>query len=368
MTNISKSDIPEIKSLAEYEGHSFEVRADYGLRVDRESHNSNNLSEPAIFATHAKKDLSQFNSYAMRLYYTTNRSLNSSYVKRSVNAKIVDLPTVQKKMNDLLEPIMLDLLMDKFPTKKDWRNIHKHFEYDGIGTKYDRTVSRQIETHSNIIQIYQFSQFLSKTRAMIFEKHSKMFTRTNQRNNDNRVTHFSTTYSQKPHHSHHDVMIYTDANYFIRLERFWKHAINTLESILNKHGPIKKDMEWLVYHIVNNDIGLHVLFDNLSLECELSWLSKLNPQNKLEIIEKPFFADLAPLEWFDASRGVNKLETFVQTFNDTDMSPVLQQYKISKQFMRSRMHMMALQSALAYFRGRYRYAWGLIMNEIQRQF
>ena len=71
--------------------------------------------------------------------------------------------------------------------------------------------------------------------------------------------------------------------YVMRERRFWKDAVRVLSRWLEGGGRIRRQKEWLLYHIVNNDVGLHVLFDNLSVECESRWLETPDTRSAGEI-------------------------------------------------------------------------------------
>lgn len=96
-------------------------------------------------------------------------------------------------------------------------------------------------------------------------------------------------------------------------------------------------MGWLVYHVVNNDIALHVLFDDLSTEYESRWYKHLPPEEKIQIAGIPGIpSDPYFFTRDDAKNGISEFKKFIREFEDVQIPSTLSKYKISTPAMKRR--------------------------------
>ena len=77
--------------------------------------------------------------------------------------------------------------------------------------------------------------------------------------------------------------VFADHAYIKRQKKFWEDALTYLSKWIEEGNAIRPNNEWLVRHIVNNDIAMHVIFDNLSLICEMNWFEKLSNKTQYEV-------------------------------------------------------------------------------------
>jgi len=373
-TNLqSNSNFSKFANIEEYEAQSFEKRRVHGISVDRSSQNliANCMSN--LMKIKNEKDSEKHPSFFEIECYASSRELNSWHTKRQANAKIVDLPSVHEQLIDLARPVLLDLFMSDQPTAKDLKNLSDDISdsIDGIsnGKPHEKTVRRRMNYFANVVGSFPGVRLKLRNQDGSIEIYPKFPDRKDQSNDDKRLKSFVTNYSLPSLREHLDTKDYVDFNYFIRLKKFWKDMLFLLEEILNKYQPIQKEMDWLVYHIVNNDVGLHVLFDDLSLECELKWFHRLKPETQIQIAGTPMDgSEPYPFTPEDAKKGISELRSFVQEFETVNMPTILNQYKISQKIMRRRIHEMALESADEYHRTKFYGAYNSIMDEIDRTF
>ena len=171
---------------------------------------------------------------------------------RLINAHTVGKANFRKQMVELFKPIMIDLLDGQPSTLRDLNRITN-----------SRQARRTFDAHSPILQ--------ARGQAR-----------------DRRVKQYDTVYNGSwggymPMMEHRlrartdfDMVVLADAAYVKRQRQFWEDSLKVLSEWLRSKQESGENIalqnRWLIHHIVNNDIGLHVLFDNLSLKCELRHL------------------------------------------------------------------------------------------------
>lgn len=359
-------DLPPSFDLSEYEKQSFDKRAIQGIHMDRSTLNFFHVLPRIGFANNVSEKRKGLADMGFRMLYGTNRK--NIWYKRKINARIVNLPRIHTQMINEAKPVLLDIFMDVTPSDKDWKNMCEVpvKEIEQGKKSHEKTIRRRKSEYQDIVGSFPiFRQKLIKPDGT-FEMHPKIPQRKYQSDNDNRLNEFITSYSYPPFgQTNFDVKDYVDFNYLIRLKKFWKSTLLILNEILTKHR-LRKEMDWLVYHIINNDVGLHVLFDNLSLESELKWFRTLKDP-EFQSIPPPFFdVDPYPFTPLDARNGILEIKKFVQEFEDAEIPPALESYKISQKTMRKRMYELALHAADAYHKSKNYKQYELIMDEIDR--
>ncbi len=331
-------------NIFEYEKQSFEQRVQQGLLMDRSTLNLFHIVPRMGFGNDADK-MNGFKDMGFRMLYEDNRQ-HPGY-RRKINARLVNSSKVHKQIVNAAKPILLDIFMESTPTDKDWKNLS---EILGKNKKsHDKTIRRRKTQYQDLVAP------LPKTKKNLSGK-------------DKRPNPFITSYSQPSFGKLSlDTRNYVDYNYFIRLKKFWKDVLLVLEEILDKFG-LRKEMDWFVHHIVNNDVGLHVLFDDLSLERELCWFKTLKTV-ELKSLSLPLFGiDQYPFTSDDAKKGISELKNFIEEFDKTKIPSALCSYKISQKTMRKRMYEIALYSADGYHTSGNLPYHELIMNEIDKKF
>lgn len=338
-----KNPIP-ISDICEYEKQSFEQRVKQGLLMDRSPLNLFHGISRMGFGDNAEK-IEGVKDMGFRMLYQNNRQ-DPGY-RRSINAKLVNSTKIHDQIINLTKPVLLDIFRKSFPTDRDWKKLSEIPGKDK--PSHEKTIRRRKK---------QFPELINPLPKI----------RNNQNEKDSRLNSFVTSYTQLPlGNPKFDVRNYVDCNYFIRLERFWKDTLEVLREIMEKFG-LEKEITWFVYHIVNNDVGLHVLFDNLSLECELRWFKTLKT-GELTNLSLPLYGmDPNPFTIEDAKKGISELRSFIHEFDKLEIPSSLCFYKISQKTMRKRMYEIALHAADGYHcQGNFQ-QYELIMQEIDRIF
>lgn len=195
--------------------------------------------------------------------------------RRHINKMLVDNKTVSEQINELVCPVLADMLCKETPTVKAWKQF----------SKKDKQIQRNKKRFPRLIQydkdpkiIHEFHDGSTNSFYQLphrFERDVNL--------NDRRVERFTTPYSATPNLTRHyfDSLSFMDAAYVTRQKQFWHEALRVLSSLMS--GGIRPEKEWLVYHIINNDIAAHVIFDNLSMECEMNWFSNSKHSNNKRI-------------------------------------------------------------------------------------
>ncbi len=304
--------------------------------------------------------------------FRMQRLLDNFHLKRRINAKIVDSSTVNEHMVRLAEFIFLDMLMSRTPTAKDLKSISRRVSSDGDShmPRAEKSVRRIVDYYPNITNLRPLFYLILRNKDGSYSRYPNLPNRENPKKSDRRLKDFMTPYSfPQAGIARLDTKCYVDANYLVRLERFWKDMLNLVTQVLENYGPIRKEMDWLVYHIVNNDIGLHILFDNLSTECEARWLlRKLPPDARMRLLQPfPYIYDPYVPTKLDMARGVSKLKGFIREFEEVRIPPALQPYKVQPRIMRHRVYELSLYAADAYHAREDYEMYDCIMEEIDNQ-
>lgn len=359
-------------NLENYESQKLNQRVQQGLKIDRSAQNSLDQFFLNMFNLKNNKDLNAFSEMNREMIFRTNRSVNNKFV-REINEKIVDSPLVHDQLVELAKPVMLDLLMSVKPTKKNLKQIpitsNSQNESSKKSFPHDKSVRRSFAYFPNVLGESPGIRIRYRNPDGTFEEFPKIPNRDDQTEDDHTQKNIFTNYSLEQIRGSFNTQNYLDPNYLIRLKKFWKSMLRLLEEILATHGPLRKDMDWFVYHVINNDIGLHVLFDNLSMECESRWVKRLNVENEFQMAGIPFFADNPT--WFDpinVRKALCELATFSKEFGETEMPLAFSQYRISERTMKKRMYEIAYDVAEGYHRAGKLEQSTLIMDEIDKIF
>ena len=337
--------VTSFADVFEYEKQLFEQRANQGLEMDRSQLNFFHAFPGIGFANNDKDRMDAFSNMSMTMLYEMNRQ-NPTY-RREVNARLVNLPKIHNDIINMAKPILLDIFKQSISTDKDWKSLS---EIPGENRpSHEKTIRRRKARYKDVFPPFNIKEKLSSK--------------------DKRVNLFTTSYSGPAFGTARlDTRNYVDYNYFNRLKKFWNDVLYILEEILNKFGPIKTEMDWFVYHIVNNDIGLHVLFDDLSFQSELSWFKTLEG-SELKCTELQFLCnDPHPFTPNDATNGILELKKFIQEFDKKKIPSALHPYMISQKTMKKRMYEIALHAADRYNVSGNRQLYELLMREINRIF
>ncbi len=198
--------------------------------------------------------------------------------RRRINEKISNAKRIQERINALGEMVILDLLDRNRPTVKklgelseyterQHRRIEEEYCRDAVSFGFSR-IRLELRKEDGTVDAYP----KRLERARIGKKQ------------DRRVKPIMTPYSRPPERPRvFDPMVFVDAAYLGRENRFWRHATRFVSRFLESE-TLRPEKEWLVYHIVNNDIATHVIFNGLSEECEKRWFGGLGTREKLKII------------------------------------------------------------------------------------
>ena len=304
-----------------YKDHPLSQRIQHGLTLDRSSDHSTAHFGPFM----ASEGFSIVRFDIMSYMFQRSRFWQT---KRIVNARIADLNNIHKQMIELLEPVLLDLLGDIQPTAKDWKSLSE---------KGEKQARRTEEAYPHVVHP------LNGGVKVIVRKADGTCTVFPQKiarrgSSDGRSKEITTNYSSPSRGSRgFDFKVFADEAYIRRQQRFWEGALLILSKWLERGNRIRPEKQWLVYHIVNNDIALHVLFDNLSVECETRWFANLSDRTRHKITGMPEGKHKALLSseddillyakasiayaqhaytMSDAEKAVNELERFATNFGE----------------------------------------------------
>ena len=331
-----------------YEDQPFSQRVQHGLAVDRRGNHS-----MAHFFNDAWESMKSTEAGHPRplikpgmMYKCYRRFWNT---KRSVNAKIADLVNPHKQMIELFRPILLDLLLDRQPTAKDWK---------GMSDKNEKQVRRTEEYYPHIVgRLKDDVKLLLRNRDGTFSAYPKKIVR--KGNGGDRIKEITTAYSSPPvYPTIFDQRVFADDAYARRQRKFWHDAIRILSTLWEEGHKVRSGQYWLMYHIVNNDIALHIIFDNLSLECESRWFENLSEDAQREIYyahskvydENAFMELGLPLPYDfsldHAKKAVREHESFVAAFRE-EIPDNLQRFMISQPKMKNRVYDLIIEAAAA---------------------
>ena len=263
-----------------YEDQDLAERIRHGQTVDRQASNSMSLFTGQMWNAMKSKNSSLLFDSATPYRYS--RGLHW-WTKRQANAKLAGKTNIHKQMLMGWYAVMLDLLADRQPTVKDWKMLTG---------KDDRQTRRARGYLPHVVHNYDGILRLKLckpdgTSTFIPPKDIR------ERPGDKRVRRITTNYSL-PRTGRHDfdLKAFTDPAYIVRQRAFWEDALKGLSKWREDGNEVCRDNEWLVRHMVNNDIAMHVIFDNLSLECETRWFEGLNAETQFEVVGG--FYDMPP--------------------------------------------------------------------------
>ena len=328
-----------------YEDQPYGQRLEQGLTVDRGLDNSKAYHSMNLFATMTRKMPADPLFWLTVLYRARRR--NDWNTRRWANARMVDLTNAGKQMVELFTPILLDMLSADPPTSKDWKRISE---------KGEKQVRRTEEYYRHVVGKPNGGIRLAiRNEDGTISTYPKRIVRDDV--GDSRVAEIATLYSHPTAgYTSFDPRAFADEAYVRREVRFWKSALHVLSRWLEGGGRIRPQKEWLLYHVVNNDIGLHVLFDNLSVECESHWMKTLDAKSQAEFcngsirifdeegdkclggtIPDPYGLD-------NAKKAVNEHESFLTNF-ETEVPENLRRFMIPQDKMRERIRDLILEAA-----------------------
>ena len=240
-----------------------------GLRVDRRADNRFGYFTHELFKLmeSGKRSLPLSDPY---LDYTLSRSW-SWQTRRQANRRLEDNKQVRSQMIRLWEIVMLDLLGDGQPSVKRWKKQSGH---DDRLTRRTRGYYPHLVGDMSIVEMVVGGKDGTRTIPVNTVR---------EQPKDERIKALSTAYSFRSHFPRSfDLRVFADAAYIRRQKKFWKDVLIVLSKWLDGNR-VHPDNEWLIYHIVNNDVAMHVLFDNLSTECESRWFKGLRGRTKYEV-------------------------------------------------------------------------------------
>ena len=265
---------PKIElDLDKYEKQSFMERVDEGLTMDRSSSIS-------IAGWHRDMwDSREFAPSTFMIPMLRAKRRMSWPARRRINAKIRGLSNIHKQMDGLLEHILYDLLSATQPTVKD---CNRESGKDG------KQARRIREKYGHIVSCPRANPILRHASEMR-EAYPGM-NRRNVAEKDDRIRPITTQYSfPGMGTASFEPRMLLDAAYVCMERMLWGKALGVLGGILGSSG-ILPARSWLAYHIVNNDIAMHVIFDNIAQECEIEWL-KNSRQEAMKVITGMYYGD-----------------------------------------------------------------------------
>lgn len=271
MTGSGSSDGPT-DPVAEYEGQNLSERMRRGLKVDRHNSIVNSYIADSLGKVRESDDPGPPPDPG-RFYYGASRN-RLWQTRRQANARLADKTNTHKQMLMCWGAVMLDLLADHQPIVNDWVSV--------VG-KGDRQTRRTKKYTPNLVHdldqiakwvVYKQDGTRSATPLKPVRESPK----------DERVQRITTPYSSPGEiRAEFDLEVFADHAYIRRQGRFWEDALECLAEWVGKGSAIRPDSEWLVRHIVNNDIAMHVLFDNLSFVFEVKWFEGLSDKTRHEV-------------------------------------------------------------------------------------
>ena len=255
---------------AGYEDQDLFTRMRHGVTVDRRA---NNVWSGIVSQIMEMKEtgVSSPVCHPAALYNMSRDRLWQT--RRLANARLMDKPRIHGQIMMAWDASMLDLLADRQPTVKDWSKV---------AGKDDRQTRRAREHAPNLVQdmgvpTYQVVRGPDGTAKTPLKtaRESKQ---------DERLQPITTPYSSPAMLvDSFDLKRFADYAYVVRQKRFWKDALRVLSRWMGDGNAIRPDSEWIVRHMVNNDIAMHVIFDNISRELEARWFKGLSEQTRCEV-------------------------------------------------------------------------------------
>ena len=330
---------------ATYGDQPYSQRVEHGLTVDRSRDNSKAYLDMNFFAM-MEGGMPPAPMFFPITQYRMRRRGDWN-TKRWANAQMVDLTNVRKQMVELFTPILLDMLSNDPPTTRDWKKVSE---------KGEKQVRRTEGYYQHVVGRQNGGVWLRlRDKDGIITSYPKRIVRNDI--GDSRVAEIATPYSYPAvGGASFDPRVFADEAYVRRERRFWKDAVRVLSRWLEGGGCIRRQKEWLLRHIVNNDIGLHVLFDNFSVECESRWLKTLDAESQakfcngsLRIFDEkgPWIIGGTvpdPYDQGNAEKAVNEHELFVADF-EKEVPDNLRQFMIPQDKMRERIRDLIIEAA-----------------------
>ena len=331
-----------------YEDQPYSQRVQHGLAVDRQrNHFTAYMFKDMVENTKCAEEGRSGPLIKPDMMYGYYHSFWNT--KRTVNAKIADLVNIHKQMIELFKPILLDLLVDRQPTAKDWKRL---------SDKNEKQVRRTEEDYPHIVgQLKGGVELRLRNKDGTVSVYPRRIVR--KGNGDDRTKEITTAYSSPPlYATSFDQRVFADDAYARRQRKFWQDGIRVLSKLLEEGYRVRKGQDWILYHIVNNDIALHVIFGNLSFVCESRWFGNLSENAQREIClahanvyDEDAFRELGlPIPYAfsldHAKKAVIEHESFVADFRK-EMPDNLQRFMISQPKMKNRVHDMIIEAAAA---------------------
>ena len=253
-----------------YEDQPLSERERDGLRVDRRADNRLGYFLRKHFKPMEAGYLSRL-LHDPQLVYTLSRNWLWQ-TRRQANRKLTDNTQVHSQMIRLWRIVMPDLLGADQPSVK---GLKKQSRRDDKWTRRTRKDYPHMVNDASTMEVVVVGRDGTRTIPMNIAR---------ERPRDERIQTLSTTYSSRHAFPRSfDLKVFSDAAYIRRQRKFWKDALAVLSKWLDDGNGVRPDSEWLIYHMVNNDIAMHVLFDNLSAECESRWFERLGDSTRYEV-------------------------------------------------------------------------------------
>ncbi|MCY4490113.1 MAG: hypothetical protein OXC46_01455 [Thaumarchaeota archaeon] len=328
-----------------YKDQSYEKRVENGLTIDRSYDHSEVYWNMNFFAMMRKKTPPD-PMFMLKGLYRTRRK-NDWNTKRWANAKMVNLKNVNKQMDELFMAILIDVLSDDTPTSKDWKSISE---------KNEKQIRRTEENYQHMVcRPGGGIKLMIREKDGSFTTYPKRIVRDGVK--DARIAEIATAYSYPTISStSFDPRVFVDDAYLKREIRFWNNALRVLSRWLEDGNRIREQKAWLPYHIVNNDIGMHVLFENISVEVELRWLKTLDTKSQLDLCNGGIrFFDIDGDKYYggtipdpygpdNAKKAINEYESFLVDFKK-NVPENLCQFMIPQNVMKKRIWEHVLEGA-----------------------
>ena len=252
-----------VQSTTPYADQLFAERLRHALTVSRRREHAWASITHLMWESQSKRDPSTILDNPT-LFYRSSRM--HWHIKRSINARLVGMTNMHKQIMEVWKPVLLDLLSHPQPTAKDWKELTEKGEKQTrrIEEYYPHMVTQMDNLGCIVLQNQDGTQTVLPKKI------------TRKSGNDKRTKKITTLYSSPRLNTGGFAMrIFADESYLKRQRQFWMNTLAILSGWLSKGHKIRPEKEWLVHHIVNNDMALHVLFDDISTECECRWFENL---------------------------------------------------------------------------------------------
>ncbi len=252
-----------VQSETPYEDQPFAERLRHALTVSRRREHAWASTTRLMWESLSKRDSATILDDPTLPY---RNSRMHWHVRRSINARLAGMTNMHKQIMEAWKPVLLDLLSHSQPTAKDWKEL----------TEKGEKQTRRIEEYypHMVTQMDGLGRFVlgnqDGTQTVLPKKIKR------ESDDDKRTKKITTPYSSPGWITGgFDMRAFADEPYLKRQRRFWLDTLAILSGWLGKGHKIRPEKEWLVRHIVNNDMALHVLFDDISTECECRWFENL---------------------------------------------------------------------------------------------